>query len=1161
MKKRVFSLWPVLLVLTFTTEVLAQASLGQITGSVRDSSGGVIPGATVTATNVNTGVTLETTTNESGIYRFLNLLVGGYTVTASQDGFQSVKKSDLRVFLGETLTVDIELPVGAAETTITVTGGSGVLDTTSTTTGTTISDAEISDIPIQLSGTNRNIRDYISVLPGVKQRDGAPDVNNHAQLQGVGDTGGFRSVAGYKVDGTFAGGSINQALGEGRAQVPIPDQVQEVRVVTNADAEYGGDMGASMEVVLKSGTNQYHGSLFEILRNEALDARAFTAARASFNRQHEYGGSLGGPILRNKHFFFFTIDQYFREFAQTGITRTFPTARMKGGDFSEWLGPQIGTDALGRPVFQGQIYDPATTRPDGNGGFIRDPFMYNGQLNVIDPARISPISQFLQKYYQDPTRAGVADNWVGTARPVETPRRAWNVKTDHHFGNHRLSPFFEYVRDRAVPQGENWPPPEINGERELRQHAFSSRLNYTWVMRPTLLFTARGAVNWGKGSVQNPAAASNIGAEAGVPGFQTPETPFIALGGTAQNMGTAQPFVRFTQQSTPIRVDATAIKGTHEMKFGMDYLHIYFRQDVGENSNGSFTFAARGTNLPLSSLNTGNAYASFLLGQVDTSSVRTPSYNKYYASNFALFAQDKWRVTPKLTLNYGVRWDVYTAPSELEDRIASFDPTVPNPGAGGRPGALTFWGEGEGRNGLHNLVETIYTNIGPRVGAAYVLDKVGVVRAYYGLQFFPISALATGGRQLRFNSFGWGALLNPTTTDSGVTPAFDWDNGFPVAMPNLPVLDPALQNNTAVTYYSPFEDTVGSAQNFGLSVERDLPWGLSAKVAYVGKLSKDMPTDQLVGLNQLPLEYLSLGPLLSQNINSAAARAAGIPIPYAGFNGTVQQALRPFPQFLDIAQANAMVSDARYHSAEITVRKRVGKSLHFLAAYTIAKEMVTDVLAGGGSGHPGVVDIPHSSLRDRAWMVSYTTDRPQYLVLSWGYELPFGQGRTFLSSAGPVLDQIVNGWRISAVQTYGSGVPIRILGASRVPTAGPSGVVLNPDVPILTGLSCGDYDPGDPNARYLNSAAFSEPAPFTLGDTRVLSNVRGCGIAREDLALTKRFRISRGVNMELSARFFNVLNRHTWTNFGTSINLPATFGRSTTVTAPRTGQVALTVTF
>lgn len=1161
MKKLALSLWLVLSVLTFRAAALAQTGLGQITGIVRDPSGAAIPNASVAATNVSTGVTIDTTTNAAGNYRLLNLLVGEYVVIASHKGFKSVQRSNLRVFLGETLTVDVELPVGTTEQTVTVTAGTGVVDTTSSTTGTTISDSEIRDIPIQLSGTNRNIRNYISVLPGVKQREGAPDVNNHAQLQGVGDTGGFRSVAGYRVDGTFAGGSVNQALGEGRAQVPIPDQVQEIRVVTNADAEHGGDMGASMEVVLKSGTNDFHGSVFEILRNEVLDAKSFLADRASFNRQHEYGGSLGGPIVRNKHFFFATYDQYFRQFAQAGATRTFPTESMRAGDFSEWLGPQIGTDALGRPVLQGQIYDPATTRPDGRGGFIRDPFTHNGRLNVIDPARLSQISRDLQNFYHLPTQTGTQDNWTGTLRSVDTPRQGWNIKTDHHFGDHRLSPFFEYVRNSAVPQGENWPPPEINGERELRQHAFTARLNYTWVMRPTLLVTARAAVNWGKGAVQNPDVASNIGAQVGIPGFQTPETPFVGLGGVAQNIGSGQPFVRFGQQTTPVRLDATAIRGTHEMKFGMDYLHIYFRQDVGENSNGSFQFAARGTGLPLSNLNTGNAYASFLLGQVDSASVRTPSYNSYRASNFALFAQDKWRVTPKLTVNYGLRWDVFTAPSEAEDRIASFDPNIPNPAAGGIPGALTFWGDGPGRNGLHNLVNTVHTNFGPRLGVAYVFDPIGIVRAYYGLQYFPISALATGGRSLRFNSFGWGAFLNPSTLDSGVTPAFDWGNGFPVTMPRLPVLDPSLQNGTSVTYYNPYEDTVGTSQNIGFSVERELPWGLYVKAAYVGKLSHNLPTDQLVGLNQLPLEHLSLGPLLSQNIDSEAARNAGIPVPYPGFSGTVQQALRPFPQYLDLPQANAMVSDARYHSAEITVRKRMGQGLHFLAAYTISKELVSDVLAGGGVGHSGAVDIPHSSLRGRAKMLSYTTDRPQYLVLSWGYELPFGRGKRFLNSSNSLLDHLVGGWRLAAVQTYGSGVPIRIQGASGIPTAGPAWVNRVPGVPVRTDTTCGNYDPGDPNSRYLNINAFAEPAPFTLGDARVLSDVRTCGIIREDLAISKRFRVSQGVNIELSGRFFNVLNRHSWQNFGTNINLPATFGRSTTATAPRTGQLALTVTF
>jgi hypothetical protein len=311
----------------------------------------------------------------------------------------------------------------------------------------------------------------------------------------------------------------------------------------------------------------------------------------------------------------------------------------------------------------------------------------------------------------------------------------------------------------------------------------------------------------------------------------------------------------------------------------------------------------------------------------------------------------------------------------------------------------------------------------------------------------------------------------------------------------------------------------------------------------------------------MPLQDLSLGTLLSANINSPAARAAGIPIPYPGFNGTVQQALRPYPQYLNIVRANAMVADDLYHSALITAQKRLAQGMHFLVSYTISKEVANDGPASTGTSGTGATDIPHSDLRSQAKMLAYNIDRPQTLTISWGYELPFGPGKPFLNSSNLLLQQLVGGWKVSAVQTYARGTPIRILGASSVPTAGPALVNVVPGVPIRTSTSCGDYNPKDPNSTYLNVNAFAEPAPFTLGNTRVLPNVRSCGIINENLALSKIFRVRESTSVELTARAFNVLNRHYSTNFGTSINVPAAFGKSTAVSAPRTMQLAFELNF
>jgi hypothetical protein len=317
-----------------------------------------------------------------------------------------------------------------------------------------------------------------------------------------------------------------------------------------------------------------------------------------------------------------------------------------------------------------------------------------------------------------------------------------------------------------------------------------------------------------------------------------------------------------------------------------------------------------------------------------------------------------------------------------------------------------------------------------------------------------------------------------------------------------------------------------------------------------------------VGLNQLDPKYLSLGNLLNADISSAAAQAAGIPLPYPGFRGSVAQALRPYPQFTNIPQANAMASSGLYHSLQLNLQKRFSQGLHFLVAYTISKNIVSDGRSGYGTG-TGAGDSQHTDLRRFARFVSYDTDRPRILNLSWVYQLPFGPDQRFLNSTNPFLKQLVGGWQLSAIHNYGAGLPIRVLSSRGIPTAGGAWVLRNNDVPVRTGVSCSDYDPNDPNSRHINIAAFSDPAPFSFGNMRVLPDVRHCGYANEDVSILKRFPVRESIQIHFGADFFNIFNRHYWDSntFAASLGSPATFGRYTAASAPRTIQFSLKVKF
>ena len=954
---------------------------------------------------------------------------------------------------------------------------------------------------------------------------------------------------------------------------PEPDVVEEFRLVTNQDAENGGDLGTTVQLVTKSGTNQYHGTVWEYLRNNALDSRNFLAKTVAPDKENEFGAAAGGPIIKDKHFFFASYDGYRRTAATGGLLKTVPTARMRQGDFSEWLGPQIGTDILGRPEYQFEIYDPSTTRPDGQGGFIRDPFNYNGQLNAIDPSRLSSISSFFQKYYPLPNRLGVLNNYVASVAPIPSPRDDITVKIDNNLGSHRITNYYEHLKSDQTGtinalSGTGWLPAQIDQKSIQTIRGWEYRISDTWSIRPNLLWSFNAAIVRRVYQGTNFPESRTIGQQAGLKGTLDPSTPQV-------NPGQVSGFGYYARQSSgtnttlPGRMDLSWIKGKHELKFGTEYSLIAPVALVSAYTPGQFNFGNGETAQFAGSsavLNTGNGYASYLLGEVASSMEQSPFFFKHTDTSHSLYAQDRWRVTPKLTVNYGLRWDLFLTAHESYDRMSAFDPTIPNPAAGGLAGALTFWGNGPGRNSRHQLVDPVYKNFGPRLGVAYQLDSRTVARAYYGIQYFPLNFMAFQGYTIP--NYGWGATLAPSTLNGGLAPApidphYNWNNGFPLSLPTFPRLNPSLQNGTSVPYVDTKADKVGMGQNIGFGLERRFRGDISVKADYVGNLIHDVYTDQLVGLNQMNLKYLSLGSLLNLNINSGPAVAAGIPIPYPGFNGTVAQALRPFPQFNDIPEMNAMTSSTLYHSLQLTMRKSFSQGLHFMVTYTIAKTITSDASSGFGSG-TGAADIPASSLRYLGKAVSYVADRPQIFNLSWVYELPFGPGKPFLSSTNPFVKQLVAGWQISAIQNYGAGLPVRILGSRGIPTAGPALAIRNPGVPIRTNVGCGNYDPYDPSRnRYLNISAFSDPDPFALGNTRVLSDVRACGYLNESASIRKNFPIHENVKLEFGADLFNMFNRHYWldSNLAASLTSPTTFGTYNAASNPRNIQFHLKIRF
>jgi len=1150
--------------LLFGTILHAQQDLGSITGIVHDPSGGVIPRAELTLQRLETGVETKVLSGTEGTFTFPSLHVGTYSIRVTATGFKTVEEKDLRVVAGETSSMDFTLPLGQVTQVATVTAAPPLVDTKTNTLGTTRTLEEIRDLPLEMAGQGRSYLGWFLTVPGYVYipTESWADYNGltRGNINGVGTTPFVNNSYGYNLDGVSGISFANAGLED--AAAPVPDVVEEFRLSTNPPAESGANLGVSVDLVMKSGTNNFHGSLFEYFRNDHLDARNWFLPTVAPLKQNHYGFTLGGPLSlpgiyngKNRTFFFASWDGGRMRSLPTGSDVTgsvisVPTPLMQQGNFTEWLGPQIGTDALGRPVFQGEIFDPSTTHtvtlPSGGTAIVRDPFPNNS----IPTAAISSVSAAFAKYIPLPNQPGLQLNYVAFATKRHTDHDRVMFKIDHQLkDNQRLSFAGDLLPNKYVNYEAQFPP-EINNSECVKQWLYRYRAMFSWVIRPDVLFNFRaGYVRsvWDDKPALCINTSADYGAQAGLTGVLAPYTPFQSISGIAPFGNYWNLFLRIGTH-VPINTDLTLTKGSHNLKWGAEFDQQIHLNNESILTAGLFNFGPLETGLP-GFPQTGLGFASYLLGDVDSATLNTAVAVRHLAQRWGFYAQDQWRATRKLTLNYGLRWDVVNSLRESHDRIGAFDPSVPNPAAGGLLGALTFWGTGPGQNGKTGSLYPVYWGaLGPRLGLAYAFNDKTVFRVYYGLLYSPLNADFVQGESIP--SYGSSASVSPTTTDNGVHPAFNWNNGFPNIIPNLPNFDPSQLNGSAVSYVgNSIEKRPARSQNLGVSLERTVPGNILLKAAYVGTLTHGIRDLSDPPLDQLPLQYLTLGNLLLSDINSPEARAAGIPIPYAGFQGSVAQALRPYPQYTGVDVLDSTYGFSLYHALQVTAQKRFKLGLNFLATYTASKNLVNG----------GYQALPLQNTRKA--LGAY--DRPQVFNLSYTYELPFGPGKPFLQNSHGVVRQVVEGWQVSGIQSYYSGSPVTVSTEEAIPGIG--GVWANrvPGVPISTSVGCGGYNPGDPNSRVLNINAFALPAPFTFGNTSVLPSTRDCGYKNEDLSIQKRFALKENVNFRLGFDFYNVFNRHNWGFASTAgggglsadINQPAAFGRYAGASDPRTIQI------
>jgi Carboxypeptidase regulatory-like domain len=1170
---------PFFLILLPAATALGQGERGALNGLVSDISGAVVPGAEVMAVNKDTAVETKAVTTDAGVYRLPYLPPGNYRVTASLPGFKTAIAETVVLHVGQTLTVDFKLEVGEVSERITVMAETPLLESGTAEVSRYVTKTEFDTWPIAVADGQRQIQTFIfSSLPGTVggtfegSINGGQYYSHEILIEGI-PLGRF----------DLQGGSNNEFS-------PSADAVSEFKLQSGTmSAQYTGGQTSVANFAIKSGTNELHGAAFSYIQNDALRANAFN--NNAINRERapyklfNWGYAVGGPVYlpklydgRNKTFFFTNLESTrVRDYNPGGFI-SLPVPRFKQGDFSQLFDPSftgntrsgsvVGTDALGRPIVFGQIYDPRTIRQVGDA-VVRDPF----PGNIIPQAMWSSVAKNIlqQAPITDPIFPTMLNNYpsIGTCCPV-FDEKILAIKGDHIISsNHRVSAYYNQTwRERNNSPGGRWgnPPGTPTGVYQLQSTPGRlARLAEDWTINKSLI--NHFAIGYNRFGNYNESVFVDQGWPEKIGLQNVDQTHFpqlffdglpiqgggIGAGGRlgSGNRGFGYNGSWITQD------DLTYIRGRHNFKFGFE-LRKYYYNNVGKSGSGDFRFDPITTQFPGSSDSTGHAFASFLLGAVrrtDRGITRTnPGYR---VAQPGFYAMDDWKITRKLTLNLGLRWELISGYDEVVGRESGIDLYAPNPGAGNRPGALVF-AEDLGRRGFQDWYKNM---IAPRFGFAYAVSDRLVVRGGYGITNMPF---VTNGFSFP-DLFGYNGSISITSTNTPLRflqdPVLYLDDRYPDFPGTLPNKDPAGKNGQGMIYIAPDSNRVGYTQNYNLGIQFQLPASTVLEVSYLGNKGTRLESNGLDQLDQLPVSMLALGDRLLEPLSANPGLA---PLPYPGFNGRVAQALRGYPQYNGITQIFANFGTSHYDSLQVSLTRHLTNGLAVLGAYTWSKAITV--------GSDSAIDARASQdVYNRDLEKSLTLYHvPHFLKLTWIYDLPFGKGRRF-SSDNRAVDLLLGGWTVTGIHNYRSGNPLAV-STSGFTTDGIFNGTFRPDVvagvpQILNDnapVGVGSGGPGDP---YLNPAAFAQiprspnQVPLRLGTAPRILDIRGPHQFSEDFGVGKKFNFDEVRSFELRADFFNAFNRAGRADPVTNITSPL-FGKITgSQRGPRNIQIEMRVTF
>ncbi len=1124
-------LYPITPFLLLAASALAQSPTGTISGIVTDPSGSALPGAAVTVTDTSTNVSQTITTDTEGRYNLPFVQPGTYNVKVVIGGFKPVSQTGIHVEVAQTNTADFKMDVGQVTDAVEVSANVELLDTETSNLNSTIPARFVLDLP----DNGRNPFDFALLAPTVSNVGGASTPH----------IGGSRNGNNEQlIDGMTNILPENNVGNNESAYTPIIDSVQEVNVQTSVlEAEYGRFSGGIISLITKSGGNQFHGSGYEFLTNQALDARPFGSNGGAKTPNHRYqtGGTFSGPLRKDKTFFFLDFEDS-RQAAATTLTSSIPQnlPAFTNGDFSSLLTGNAKTEQI--------IYDPNTVHQDGTGNYVRDPF----PGNKIPVGRLNPIAQKVLGYYPTPQTTQTLNNFVETGSNSNNyyhfdtrVDQQWNkkfrsfVRFSHFAGSNTY--LQEYGNaSPASPGGYNGP---------TNSTAYSLSFDNTVTFNPKLL----GEFRYGFSKATSVRTAYSQGFDPTTLGFgpdiktQAAQNalvfPHFSFSDGYSDIGTLG-YVPL--QENPLAHDVTGslikILGGHSLKVGGEfrYLDIDFYQYT--YPSGTYAADRSWTQLnPQAPDGSGSPFASFLLGLPSSGDITNDPHTVQNSQYIALYAQDDWKATPTLTLNYGLRWDVEVPRTENNNQLSYWDPNAASPLGGVTPaagvscpactslkGAMSVVGTAASQYG-NRQVPIQWKDFGPRFGFSYNPTPKLVLRGGFGIVFQP-SAVQAAGTSGSPGIEGFNAQTNfsPTFNNQQSAPVATLSNPYPSGYQAPPALNPTchaslaclasidIGNGISQSYF----DSVRTpyTEQWNLAVQYQLPLHLKSEVAYLGNrglflIDGDPGRPQ----DQLPLSDAALGSKLLASVANpfyGVVTTPGSPIAQPTIQAA--QLLRKYPQYNGVSTFRKPEAGSIYHAVTVRVDREFASGLMFTTAFTGSKAMDDSASSVTYLGPAGSTYANQYNPQGEYSISPFDISR--IFVASTVYDLPFGRGRMFASNVNHLSDLFVGGWQVNGIFTYSDGVPFLTPSFNNGTTQ--SALLTFAQRPSLVGSPVG------PN-HTLNAAAFVAPGAYTIGNApRTISGVRNPSGNNLDFSAIKntKWGDSGRYNAQFRLELFNSLN-------------------------------------